>query len=315
VTLTYGSAAAGAPEHVIDLSLNPRPDRPASVMPKADSIFVVGDVHGMLTPLRTMLRNAGVINPADGWTAGRAHLVFLGDLLDRGPDVVPLLWFIYRLERDARKQGGSVDVVLGNHEIMVWTHDLRYVAARERQLALLHGKDYPELFDPDQTVLGRWLASKPGMIQIGDVVMAHGGITPAFAQIPIPRFNEALYRYIYEPMFADLLADSAVTARFDSTELANRQAFFYADQSPFWYRGYVQSDSTEAQLDSLLASYRATLHVVGHTPTPAITSRYHGKLIDTNVLAFGSEMLLLVRANDGSYRRYRIDTHGKPTDL
>ena len=48
-------------------------------------------------------------------------MVFLGDLFDRGNDVVRTLWFIYRLEREARKQGGAIHVVLGNHEIMTFS--------------------------------------------------------------------------------------------------------------------------------------------------------------------------------------------------
>ena len=236
LSLRYGSKSDTATLVLTDISLDPERARPKSVMRAADSIFVMGDVHGMFGPAFTLLRNAGLVTANGEWAGGRAHLVFLGDLFDRGPDVTPLLWSIYRLERSARRKGGSVDVVLGNHEIMTWTNDIRYVAPREMQLADAYQTNYGELFDLNHTVLGRWLASKPGVIQIGDVVMTHGGITPTFAKIPVQRFNDLLSAFVHEPIFPKLLADSGAM-KIDSTLLAERSAFFFAEQSPFWYLG------------------------------------------------------------------------------
>ena len=40
------------------------------------------------------------------------------------------MWFIYELEQSAISYGGQIHLILGNHEIMVMTNDLRYVALK-----------------------------------------------------------------------------------------------------------------------------------------------------------------------------------------
>ncbi|MCZ6619306.1 MAG: metallophosphoesterase, partial [Gammaproteobacteria bacterium] len=64
-------------------------------------------------------------------TGGSTHLVSLGDLLDRGGESRKVLELLMRLEKEAQLAGGRVHVILGNHEIMNLTGDLRYVSAAE----------------------------------------------------------------------------------------------------------------------------------------------------------------------------------------
>ena len=90
-----------------------------------DSIFVVGDVHGQYDQLVNLLKRSGIINDDLAWIGGKAHLVFLGDLFDRGNAVTKVLWFIYSLEAQAEAAKGKVHLVLGNHEIMALTGDHR----------------------------------------------------------------------------------------------------------------------------------------------------------------------------------------------
>ena len=42
--------------------------------------------------------------------------MLLGDMVDRGINVVPLLWLVYKLEAEALSSGGKIHYVLGNHE-------------------------------------------------------------------------------------------------------------------------------------------------------------------------------------------------------
>ena len=51
------------------------------------------------------------------WTFGNGHLVLVGDFVDRGFSTTQVLWFIYKLEQEAEKQGGYVHYILGNHEL------------------------------------------------------------------------------------------------------------------------------------------------------------------------------------------------------
>ncbi|NIP60556.1 MAG: hypothetical protein GWO00_15865, partial [Gemmatimonadetes bacterium] len=87
----YGSPES--PENlartVLDLDGTPPPEH---VLAAVDSIFAVGDVHGEYDTLVDVLYNAGLLDEDLNWYGGRAHIVFLGDLYDRGDDVTKLLW-------------------------------------------------------------------------------------------------------------------------------------------------------------------------------------------------------------------------------
>jgi hypothetical protein len=51
----------------------------------------------------------------------------VGDLLDRGDQELPLLYFLERLKRQAAAAGGAVHVLNGNHETMNVAGQYRYV--------------------------------------------------------------------------------------------------------------------------------------------------------------------------------------------
>ncbi|MEW5305143.1 MAG: hypothetical protein WDW36_007704 [Sanguina aurantia] len=61
------------------------------------------------------------------WSGGAASLVQLGDVVDRGPDSLPLLALFRRLRTEAGEAGGRVVLLLGNHELMLVQGDFRYV--------------------------------------------------------------------------------------------------------------------------------------------------------------------------------------------
>jgi len=95
----------------------------------APRVVAIGDVHGELPGFRLILKEAGLVDDKGAWTGGDATLVQLGDLIDRGPSTRGVLDFVMALEKDAAKSGGSVVILLGNHEVMNMTGDLRYVPA------------------------------------------------------------------------------------------------------------------------------------------------------------------------------------------
>ena len=121
---------------------------------RVDSLYVVGDVHGRYDQMSNLLLKANIIDAELNWIAGQSHIVFLGDVFDRGDDVTKVLWFIYELEKKAALAGGKVHLVLGNHEIMTMTKDLRYVSRKERNIAVAHGLTYDALFHPINSYLG-----------------------------------------------------------------------------------------------------------------------------------------------------------------
>ena len=69
-----------------------------------------------------------MIDGQQKWSGGTARLVQTGDFLDRGTDVREAIDLLMRLEGEARRAGGRVDVLFGNHEGMNVLHDFRDVS-------------------------------------------------------------------------------------------------------------------------------------------------------------------------------------------
>ncbi len=298
-----------------ETALYPRDDdrRPGRVDP-ADSLFVMGDIHGEYDNLIAVLRNADLIDTNGAWTGGTAQLVVVGDMLDRGTDATRVLWYLYHLERDAARKGGHVRVLLGNHEVMVMANDLRYTTPKELHIAEAYDAPYWRLYDPNRSTLGRWLASLPAVLQVGDVLFAHGGVPPSLANTPVEQLNDSLYAYMHEPLFRRYADTTVVVAPMDSVTFNRHYDFFWDPESVLWYRGYLMGDTLGPGLQRVLEGHDATLHVVGHTPLRTILQRYGGAFIDVDMIAPATELLLLVR--DGErYRRYRYTSDGPPTPL
>ena len=81
-------------------------------------IFVIGDIHGELDALAALLRQAGLIDEISlFWCGDTATVWFLGDFFDRGPDGIAVIDLIMRLQQEAQSVGGTVQSLLGNHEV------------------------------------------------------------------------------------------------------------------------------------------------------------------------------------------------------
>ena len=70
---------------------------------------ILGDIHGEIDALRAVLERLGVDVAA---RRARRPLVFVGDLVDRGPDSVAVVQLVADLV-----EKGQAHVVLGNHEL------------------------------------------------------------------------------------------------------------------------------------------------------------------------------------------------------
>jgi hypothetical protein len=106
-----------APPPLRDWSAYP----PIVEMDAAESVWVVGDVHGDYDRLVALLAGAGVVKmpsaPSDAqWLAGPATLVCMGDLIDRWPQGLDVITYLAALDRAAAAAGGRVIVLMGNHE-------------------------------------------------------------------------------------------------------------------------------------------------------------------------------------------------------
>lgn len=68
----------------------------------------MSDPHGRLDCVISLLQGNGVINDNYQWNFGSNHLVIIGDIFDRGKDVLQIFWLFYKLEDEAVKAGGHV---------------------------------------------------------------------------------------------------------------------------------------------------------------------------------------------------------------
>jgi len=295
------------------ITLYPKPKLEKTSYDNVDSIYVVGDIHGAYNRLINLLENSNVIDNNLNWIAGKSHLVFLGDILDRGNKVTKTLWFIYELEQQAKRHGGKVHLVLGNHETMVMSKDLRYVSRKEKNISIAYGVNYDYLFHPKKSVIGNWLKSKTSVLKIDDILFAHGGIIDLNRK-SLRKFNKQAHKFINHPAFLDLMEDKPNTNRYTAKKWKQIKSFFYGENSPYWYRDYVLSDTLNEPLSNILKKYNAKIHIVGHTSKDAITKKYQGQLITTSLTEKATQLLLLVK-NDNTYRSYYINSEGKQTSL
>ncbi|MCX6573556.1 MAG: metallophosphoesterase, partial [Candidatus Aminicenantes bacterium] len=85
-----------------------------------DRVVAVADLHGDFDRFVFILAHPQIdLVDADlHWKGGQAHLVQLGDVMDRGNRAKDILDLLMRLEKEAAAAGGMVHMLLGNHEEM-----------------------------------------------------------------------------------------------------------------------------------------------------------------------------------------------------
>ncbi len=103
---------------------------PASAAP-APRVVSIGDIHGDLASFRAILRRAAITDARGRWVTSNTTLVQTGDAIDRGPNSRAVLDLLMELEKQAPRKKSRLVPLLGNHEVMNITGDLRYVSVQE----------------------------------------------------------------------------------------------------------------------------------------------------------------------------------------
>lgn len=122
-----------------------------------ESLYAIGDLHGCLESLQQLLAQL----------PGRPQLIFLGDLVNRGPQSLETLRFVKKLEESGRAQ-----CLLGNHDL----HLLCVAAGHARP----HGRDTiaPILEAADCGALIDWLRRQHLALYREDALFVHAGVHP-----------------------------------------------------------------------------------------------------------------------------------------
>lgn len=266
-----------------------------SIYSSPPRILALSDIEGNFNSFRRLLLKNRVIDLHYQWTFDDGHLVIVGDCFDRGEQVTECLWLIYSLEEKARKEGGYVHFILGNHEIMNMNGDWRYVHPKYA-IALKSHASRTALYGGNNE-LWRWLSTKNIMEKIGDILFVHGGIASQFLQLKetIANINNRVRPYYNQAH--DFFADPLLNTVFNS------------EWSPFWYRGYYQQgEVSEELINATLEHFQVNSIITGHTIVEKVSSYFNGKVINVNTdHAAGNSQALLIRKN----RFYKVDMNGK----
>jgi hypothetical protein len=110
-----------------------RPNRGVVLPPKSfprgstTRRVIVGDVHGALDALTTVLLHADVMDRTGAWSAVDTILIQTGDVIDRGPDSIGAVALLRALQAQAVAHRSRVVRVCGNHELMLLQGNHEYV--------------------------------------------------------------------------------------------------------------------------------------------------------------------------------------------
>lgn len=267
-----------------------------------DKILAIGDIHGHFGALVNYLKINSIIDENLNWIWGSGHIVFLGDVFDRGNEVTESLWLIYQLDLKARRHGGRVHMLLGNHEVMVMLNDTRYLNRKYELFSNYFTRDYADFFNMN-SILGHWLRTRNTVIRINDCIFSHAGISKPILdrRLSLARINKLL---------RDFLAVNPETPVID----ADITSLILNAEGPLWYRGYIMDgimgeSIKDKHVEAILRFYDASKMIIAHTEVKKMTSLFDGKVIAIDVPIrtdiIVPEALLI---NNGKF--YRLTSEG-----
>lgn len=163
-------------------------------LPAGHRIYAIGDIHGRLDLLDDLITQ---IDADDARRpAACVELLFLGDLIDRGPDSAGVVDRVLKLSQSR----GAVRLILGNHEeVFLLAHGGDLDAMRlftrigGRETLLSYGiseqryeqSDYATLIELIQAAVPSshiaFLEAAETVIEMGDYAFVHAGIRPGIA--------------------------------------------------------------------------------------------------------------------------------------
>ena len=278
--------------------------------PSVRRLIAIGDLHGDLRVTLIALRLAKVIPPnifpynvnQISWCGGDTWVIQLGDQIDRCrpdnwkknciedlDDVVEdegnnmmIIQIFQKLDAMAKKDGGRVLGMLGNHELMNIDRDFRYVSPQEflefvppnERNKKYTDDGYPygyyhrlKVFERGGNIAKHYALQKKSITIIGKNVFVHGGLSHALMnKYSIHEINQIVQKWLLkqtsdkeDKMFDEIFRDDD-------------------DMSPFWCRLYSEDDGYGENTDKgfnellqILNSRNKLLEpidrvIVAHTP-------------------------------------------------
>ena len=282
-----------------------------------ERIVAIGDIHGDYNNYMATLQAAGLVDRKGKWAGGKTHFVQVGDIPDRGPDTLKIIEHISQLAKQARRKGGRVHSLIGNHEVLNVIGDLRYVhpgeyeAFADRKSKTLRDRyfklyiEHYQQSDPEgfaqlpEDFRAQWEKEHPlGWMEHRQAWDPQWNSEAEYAKWVMDkkvavRINDNLFLHggisgFYCGNSLDSLTERAVA------ELADwdpeKQGILTDPNGPLWYRGLsgktpgmapsATPPATPETVDAILANHGANHIVVGHTPTMGVIwPEYDGKVV------------------------------------
>jgi len=292
-------------------------------------IIAVGDIHGDFDAYASILTAAGLVDDKMKWAGGKTIFVQTGDIPDRGPDTRKIITHLQTLQKQARRKGGAVITLVGNHEAMNMTGDLRYVdpgeyqafvtknSAKIRDLIYLDNQDVIETFyrakDPElspDAIRELWNDTSPlGKIEHQLAWEPKGEIGKWVVKNPaIVLVDGNLFAHGGVSQASAALGIDAVNAKVKAALKAqdgSLDSIVNASDGPLWHRRYAESAPAPAPAS-------ATLDTTEPSAAPSLTPEQE---LTAVLETLGAQRLIVghTRSEDGIRTRYggrliQIDT-------
>lgn len=120
-------------------------------------IYAVGDIQGCAPSLKSLIKKIPT----------KSKMIFLGDLVNRGPDSLGTLRLLKQLQEEQR-----IECILGNHDL--------HLLAVDAGIRKTKGLDTVQtiLDAPDRAELINWLRHRPMALSNGKILTVHAGVLP-----------------------------------------------------------------------------------------------------------------------------------------
>lgn len=288
-----------------------------------ERVIVIGDLHGDYQQFQNVLKSAGLIDKKGKWSGGETHLVQTGDVTDRGDGSRDIIDHLVKLAKEAKKKGGYVHMLIGNHETMNMIGDLRYTTKGEfesyasrnakklqdmqwqRQLEWMTTQPGFDELDVDAYKV-QWLEKTPiGWVEQRQAWSKDGeyGKWVESNQVAV-QINDSIFLHggissKYCKFTLESLTDQMATA-LENFDPSTEDTIVDDPLGPTWYRGLARDDETAVftqTVENILNRYDVKRIVTGHTPTGgAVWPRFDQRVIanDTGLGSYyGAHMGIL----------------------
>ena len=288
------------------------------LQPSEPRLVAIGDFHGDYGAFENVMTRAGLMNEEGNWAGGKTLVIQVGDIADRGPDSRQIIEHLRRLQAQAVMTGGQIIALVGNHEGMVMTGDIRYVdpgeyAAFVTSNSEVERKAFFEEVKDDFTVWARQQNAEASDEEIEEWFFNEfaplGRAEHRIAWRPTGEIGSWVVRnhsvvvvgdtlFVHGGLSAKYTAYSVedinnATAEALNRRTQDREASIHDTLGPQWYRGLLRAPcarmesgidgaslTVEEELDIVLGHFRVERIVVGHTPSiEGIKANHNGRVI------------------------------------